>query len=156
MFLAHVVHESAGLNELEEEGCESEKCQSKYLQGCGGRSSKSYHGRGFLHLTGDCNYRTASERLRQGDRLLSEPELVRNDMSIAAKTAISFWMEDVNPKNRRKAGQRNSLPSFGDTTKKINSIECHHSLPQAQRRWYLYRAITKALGAPQASESGCY
>lgn len=51
-----------------------------------------YKGRGFIQLTGKANYRTYSQRLGLGDRLLTNPDLA-NDASIAADI-LAYFLKD--------------------------------------------------------------
>lgn len=51
-----------------------------------------YKGRGFIQLTGKANYRTYSQRLGFGDRLLNNPDLA-NDASIAADI-LAYFLKD--------------------------------------------------------------
>ena len=51
-----------------------------------------YKGRGFIQLTGKANYRTYSQRLGMGDRLLTNPDLA-NDAEIAADI-LAYFLKD--------------------------------------------------------------
>jgi peptidoglycan L-alanyl-D-glutamate endopeptidase CwlK len=51
-----------------------------------------YKGRGFIQLTGKANYRTYSQRLGLGDRLLNNPDLA-NDAEIAADI-LAYFLKD--------------------------------------------------------------
>lgn len=51
-----------------------------------------YKGRGFIQLTGKANYRTYSQRLGMGDRLLNNPDLA-NDAEIAADI-LAYFLKD--------------------------------------------------------------
>lgn len=57
MFLAQLFHESGGLTKIEEDGCHGNSCAGKYPSQQGGLPGKSYHGRGFIQLTWDYNYK---------------------------------------------------------------------------------------------------
>lgn len=50
-----------------------------------------YRGRGAMHLTFKDNYRNASLALYKDNRLVDQPDLVENDMSVASDTAGWFW-----------------------------------------------------------------
>lgn len=72
-----------------------------------------YLGRGFMHLTFKDNYNRASLAIYGGDRLVQNPELVSNDLSVAVATACWFW----------KTNGLNELADadeFTATTKKVN------------------------------------
>lgn len=70
-----------------------------------------YHGRGYIQLTGKDNYRACGQAI--GEDLVSNPDLVSSDKTIALKSAIWFW-------------NKNNLNHFADAkdilgaTKKIN------------------------------------
>ena len=55
-----------------------------------------YKGRGFLHITGRYNYREAGKAIKQP--LEEKPELVANDLQIAALVTIWFWKKFVRPR----------------------------------------------------------
>ena len=72
-----------------------------------------FKGRGFIQLTGRDNYRRAGEALGMGSNLEEHPDLVEKDPSIAARVAIWFWKNRVQP----------DVTNFHDVhavTKKIN------------------------------------
>lgn len=70
-----------------------------------------YHGRGFIHLTGRGNYKSAGDAL--GIDLIARPELAEHPET-AARIAVWYWIKRVRP----------SVSDFNDTaavTRKINS-----------------------------------
>ena len=72
-----------------------------------------YLGRGFMHLTFKDNYKRASLAIYGDERLVQNPELVSNDLSVAVATACWFW----------KTNGLNELADadeFTATTKKVN------------------------------------
>lgn len=78
-----------------------------------------YKGRGFIQLTGKANYRTYSERLGLGDRLLNNPDLA-NDAEIAADILACFLKDkeasirqDLASGNLRAARRRVNGGSHG-------------------------------------------
>lgn len=98
-FLAQSAHETANFTALEERGRPSRH---------GG-----FHGRGFLHLTHRANYELAGEAL--GVDLVRNPDAVRDDLSLAARTAAWFW--------RHGNGDLNTFADRGDfetVTRRIN------------------------------------
>ena len=82
-----------------------------------------YKGRGFIQLTGKANYRTYSQRLGLGDRLLNNPELA-NDAEVAADILAYFLKdkeylirqdlarEDLRAARRRVNGGSHGLQQF--------------------------------------------
>ncbi len=70
-----------------------------------------YRGAGFIQLTGKVNYEAFSKDM--GIDALNNPDLVRNDLTIAIKSAIWFW----NKNNLNKYCDNND---FIGLTKKIN------------------------------------
>ncbi|KCZ76778.1 hypothetical protein H311_02220 [Anncaliia algerae PRA109] len=151
MFLAQIIHESAGLTKIEEEACANGGCEGQYGSDQG-EPGKSYHGRGFIQLTWPDNYKAASEGLGMGDELYKNPEKVSEDPKIAMDVSIWFWQNRVANQPGVKEGQ------FGATTKAINGpIECSgggNDTPQ--KRYDIYTKVAKILGVTNlASPDGC-
>ena len=95
MFLAEVFHESGGLIKVEETACVGGNQCAKNYPSTIGVPGKSYHGRGFMQLTWDYNYRDASNGIGMDDQLLKEPERVSTDLNISGKTSVWFWKARV-------------------------------------------------------------
>lgn len=154
MFLAHVFHNSNGLEEVEERYCPSAKCTKRYpiSKKGGGSVDQSYHGRGFLSIAWDYNYRDASKDLGMRDSLLRNSSFVSSNLDIAASTAVWSW------RSRVYDGRKGKIPSFGTTTKLINGgIECDGSRSdKAKHRWTLYVLISNKMNVSRMSENGCY
>nr|ALV66648.1 putative endochitinase 3 [Melittobia sp. EOM-2016] len=152
MFLAQLLHESAGFRYTEELKClTGNKCAGKYVDKVG-LSGKKYYGRGYMQLTWGANYKAASQALGLGDKLLREPELVATNKKYAMLVSVWFWDARVRP----VLGSSNQ---FGRTTKAINGGECkypkYHS--RAQNRWKIYLKVAEAFSIKnKAEESGCY
>lgn len=154
MFLAQIIHESAGLTKTSEQGCEqnAEKCSKNYDDGQG-KPGKSYYGRGFMQLSWAANYKEAGEGIGMGDKLLDNPDLVSKDPKIAAKTAVWYW------KTRVATAPGVKENKFGATTKAINgSLECNgQNVEKSKKRYEIYMKIVKTLDISNpASEGGCY
>lgn len=128
MFTAQLIHESGGFRFREE-------------QGGANQHYTPYHGRGFIQLTHDYNYRPASQDLYGDDRLMRDPGLVSRDARTSMDVSVWFWQKNV--RNRGGPSQNN----FGLTTKAINGgIESSSSHPSAVKRYKHYRAIASAWG----------
>ncbi|OWA54303.1 hypothetical protein BV898_18711 [Hypsibius exemplaris] len=170
MFLAQVVHESAGLRVKEEFGkgasksyencCDSvHSDRSLWVERCNptGKRGVSYHGRGYLQLTHCYNYHAASLALfGNAYTLLENPDFVLEE-GIAWRTAFWFWKTIVRTdarKNDIKAGK------FGVTTAAINGMECTNpDLKKiAQKRFKYYKNVSEALKLKPSTnaETGCY
>lgn len=133
MFLSHVIHETAGLQILEE------NCSNPSAYNIGERyRNKSYHGRGFLHLSHPANYLEASEGLQRGKQLWMNPELVSEDLQIGMDTALWFWKEKV---------VRYGVPSkYRQTTKAINGGLEDGTSGASQTRYKYYCGLSKMMG----------
>lgn len=117
-FVAQCAHESANFTRMKEFGgsLDFRKYDPKHnprgakilgnkVAGDGAR----YHGRGFIQLTGRENYKRAGVAL--GLPLEKHPELVERP-DVAAKVAVWFWQQRVQPK----------VDNFADTAKVTKPI----------------------------------
>jgi predicted chitinase len=119
-FLAQTAHETGNFEHMVEIGgsLDFRKYDPKYApkkaRALGNKKvgdGARYKGRGYIQLTGRYNYKRAGEAL--GLPLEAKPELVEKP-EVAAKVAIWFWQNRVQPK----------VDDFGNTpaaTKPINS-----------------------------------
>lgn len=166
MFLAHVWHQSGGLQFKEELACKDTEasktaCDVAYPLTQGkGVSGKHYYGRGYMQLAHDYNYEKAGQDLfGDASKLLNDPDSVASDESLSWRTAAWYWKANVHSVSGVKEGK------FGVTTKAINgALECSPSAkPEAraaaQNRFKYYSTIMAAV-LPTASakldETGCY
>ncbi|XP_055350779.1 uncharacterized protein LOC129597320 [Paramacrobiotus metropolitanus] len=139
MFLANILHESGGLQKMKEE-----QPLAEYGK---------YYGRGYIQLTWEANYRSASEALYHDDRLLTNPDLILKDDQVAWDTTYWFWGANVHSHDGVQEGH------FGATIKAINGAhECNGAnLDQSQSRFKYYKRIL-AIFVPGETpiETGCY
>ncbi|XP_039055739.1 endochitinase EP3-like isoform X2 [Hibiscus syriacus] len=116
-FFAHVTHETG--HEIDGPSFpNSQYCDPTNFP-C--NPDKNYFGRGPIQLTWNFNYIPAGESI--GFDGLNSPETVANDPVISFKTALWFWVNNVQP----VIGQ-----GFGATIRAINgAIECDGRNPAA-------------------------
>jgi len=148
-FLAQVSHESGGIQYIEEVACTGKQC-SQYGTGAPG---KSYHGRGFIQLTGPDNYKKASQSINKNDSLYTNPEKV---LTPSVGMDVSVWFWNANVANKPGVSDKSK---FGAATKAINgALECTGSnVDQSKNRYKIYTALCKEMNISKpASESGCY
>jgi basic endochitinase B len=130
---------SWGLYFTQEVGCETGACtgycdSTNTTYPCA--PGKTYHGRGPIQLSWNYNYGAVGDVL--GLPLLTDPDLVTSDGTVAFKTAVWFWMTPQPPKPSAHAvmtggwtptAQDTSLgraPGFGMTVNIINGgLECN-------------------------------
>lgn len=147
IFFAHVHHETDGLRTYEQYCGVSGTCADDYQQSwCSpvqGEPSKKYYGRGWFQLSWPCNYNAAGKAL--GVDLLKTPEKVAQSDTYAAATAMWFWK--INNMSE-PARQEN----FGETTKKINPIECAVEGGQ-NRRIESYQKVRQCFGLDRAIDN---
>lgn len=139
-FLAQCAHESLNFKFMKELGdanyfkrydIRHAPERAKRLGNLQPGDGEKYHGRGFIQLTGRDNYRRAGKAL--GLPLEKHPELVERP-EIAAKVAVWFWKNRVQPK----------VSDYSNTkavTKPINS-----GLKALDDRDDKYRAIAHIIG----------
>lgn len=152
MLLANLIWESTGFQHRQELACKGE---SKPSERC---PYGLYHGRGYIQLSWDYNYRAASNAIFGDDRLLMVPDLAIRD-DVAWQIAIWYWETHVQP----RLLENNAIAKrhFGYAVRAINGHnEC--SLPKltlknmrshpskaftvAINRLVIFNAILKDLG----------
>jgi basic endochitinase B len=182
-FLANISHETTGgwpaapggpeswgLYFIQEVGCENGACtwycdssNAKYPCAPG----KTYHGRGPIQLSWNYNYGFAGEAL--GLPLLTNPDLVTSDGTVAFKTGVWFWTTPQAPKPSchdvmtgkwtpsgadMAAGR---VPGFGMTINIINGgLEC--SMPtnaKVEDRVKFYQRYTQLIGVDPGPNLYC-
>jgi hypothetical protein len=86
-FLAQMSHETGGFKWSRELG---------KGEGMGYSGGSKYHGRGYIQLTHDYNYRYFGKKL--GVDLVKDPDLLLKDPNLSARVAVEYWKEKVRPK----------------------------------------------------------
>jgi chitodextrinase len=154
-FLANIDHESGQLRYVEEQNQANWPlyCDASRPYGCPAGQS-AYHGRGPIQLSWNFNYKTAGDAL--GIDLLHNPDLVKNDASIAYQTAVWYWMT-VNGPNSMPAHQALFQQGFGGTIRSINgSLECDGRNPATvQNRVSTYQRFAQILGVDPGPNLYC-
>jgi chitinase len=107
---------------------------------------KGYFGRGPIQISWNYNYGACGQAI--GYDLLHFPETVANDPSVAFKTALWFWMNNVH----------SVLPQgFGATIRAINGdLECDGKNPNTvQARVNYYKQYCNQLGVSPGANLYC-
>jgi len=147
MFLANVIWESGGLQYLKEIACQKGQCPYG-----------KYYGRGYIQLTWDYNYHSASKDLFGDRRLLRFPDLVtRPDLAWA--TALWYWRKHVLP----ALIEKNAIAtlSLGYAVSRINgALECGSkpsNIMGAENRLRIFNRILVIWGitSKQGTLEGC-
>ncbi|BCJ62036.1 glycoside hydrolase family 19 protein [Micromonospora endophytica] len=153
-FLANIDHESGGLVHIEEinRAAWGNYCDAGQPYGCPAGQS-AYHGRGPIQLSWNTNYKAAGDAL--GLDLLNNPDLVREDDSVAWQTALWFWMTQSGAGTTTAHSAITGGGGFGETIRTINgALECGGGNPaQVQARVEAYQRFTAALGVEPGDES---
>jgi chitinase len=107
---------------------------------------KGYFGRGPIQISWNYNYGPCGQAI--GYDLLNFPETVANDASVAFKTALWFWMNNVHSVLSQ---------GFGATIRAINgAIECNGGNPSAvQARVNYYTQYCSQLGVSPGANLYC-
>lgn len=182
-FLANISHETTGgwpqapggpeswgLYFIQEVGCENGACTwycdaGNVTYPCA--PGKTYHGRGPIQLSWNYNYGFAGDAL--GLPLLTNPDLVTSDGTVAFKTGVWFWSTPQAPKpscHDVMTGKwtpsaadvaAGRLPGFGMTINIINGgLEC--SMPtnaKVEDRVKFYMRYTQLLGVDPGPNLYC-
>ncbi|OWA50953.1 putative Endochitinase EP3 [Hypsibius exemplaris] len=163
MFLANVIHETAGLEYLEEINGAT-RCAAGEYRGVWDPNPATFHmdkcycGRGPLQLSHPQNYQDASLAIfKDAATLIDNPERVLTDKQTGWDTAAWYWGEQVGIESGVKEGQ------FGTSIKAINGkLECPVSGEpaknpnEAAKRKEYYEKIYKVWGIEGPIDlSGC-
>ncbi|MFD0746228.1 chitinase [Phytohabitans flavus] len=152
-FLATVDHESGGLVHIEEinQSAWGNYCDANQPYGCPAGQA-AYHGRGPIQLSWNNNYKAAGDAL--GIDLLNEPDLVKNDPSVAWQTALWFWMTQTGAGSMTAHAAMTGGAGFGETIRTVNgALECGGRQPERVRnRVEAYKRIAGLLGVKPEEE----
>ncbi|MBX7265061.1 chitinase [Micromonospora sp. Llam7] len=153
-FLANIDHESGGLVHVEEinRAAWGNYCDTGQSYGCPAGQT-AYHGRGPIQLSWNTNYKTAGDAL--GLDLLNEPDLVKNDASVAWQTALWFWMTQSGAGTMTAHAAIIDGEGFGETIRTVNgALECGGGNPaQVQARVEAYQRFTARLGVDPGADN---
>jgi putative chitinase len=139
-FLAQCAHETGNFTTLKEMGGNRylakrydkkyNPAKAKVLGNVKPGDGVKYKGRGFIQLTGRYNYRKAGQAL--GLPLEQQPELVERP-DIAAKVAVWFWQQRVQPR----------VSNFDDVPQSTRPINpALKGLPDRQKHYDQYQQVT--------------
>jgi chitinase len=120
-FFAHVAKETAFLEKPVQDGTVA---------------GSTEWGRGALQLTHSYNYQAAGAFL--GIDLVSKPDVVGTDPVLAWATGLWFWMKyhNTNAGTDPTCHDLIMMGSFGETTRKINSISCGNADATSRAGFY--------------------
>ncbi|CAN0897418.1 Endochitinase EP3 [Linum grandiflorum] len=145
-FFAHATHETGHFCYIEEiDGPTRDYCDEENTQyPC--NPSKGYYGRGPLQLSWNFNYGPAGEDI--GFDGVNSPETVANDPLVAFKSALWFWMNNV---------QQVMVQGFGATIRAINgNLECDGgNSATVSRRAEYYSDYCRQLGVAPGDNLTC-
>lgn len=147
MFLTHIVYGTMGLEHMEEIVCKGvNETTDKCPHG-------KYHGRGYIMLSTEENYKKCSKDLYDDEKvLLEKPELLLKEQD-GLRSALWYWFKEVRPSIMAKEALTKS--AFGVT---INSVNGENECPRegkepknkegAKKRLALFQCVKKELGVP--------
>lgn len=155
-FLANVNHETGGLVHIVEQNTANYPHYCDYSQPYGCPAGQAaYYGRGPIQLSWNFNYKAAGDAL--GLPLLTNPNLVQTDASVAWRTGIWYWMTQNGPGTMTPHNAMVNGAGFGETIRSINgSIECNGGNPaQVQSRVTKYQQFVAILGTTAGGNLYC-
>ncbi|KMT06468.1 hypothetical protein BVRB_7g161370 [Beta vulgaris subsp. vulgaris] len=144
-FFAHATHETGHFCYIDEIGAATTPYCDRSCSRYKCKPRKSYHGRGPIQLTWNCNYGACGKYL--GLDLLNRPELASSNPTVSFKTALWYWMTRVHSRMNR---------GFGATIRAINGGECGGNRPTAvKNRVKYYRKYCKKFGVTPGPNISC-
>ncbi len=146
-FLANIDHESGQLRYVEEINQANWPlyCDRSQPYGCPAGES-AYRGRGPIQLSWNYNYKAAGDAL--GIDLLNNPDLVKNNASVAWQTGVWYWMTQNGPNTQTAHSAIIGSQGFAGTIRSINgALECDGRNPATvQSRVTTYQRFAQILG----------
>jgi len=140
--MGNMAHESGYFNYVEEIACAgvtSVTAQCPY---------GLYHGRGYIQLSWDYNYKAAANYLNN-QQVYTNPNIVMNDAIVNWQTVQYFWVTNVQPRFAK------SGVTLGASVRAINGgIECDQG-PIAAQRVQLIQCFERQFGAPVDTSTSC-
>ena len=154
-FLANIHHETGGLYHIVEANKANYNHYFDYNSKYKVVSGKQYYGRGPLQISWNYNYGAAGEAL--GLPLLSNPDLVAQDPSVAMKTALWFWNTQTGAGKMTCHNAMIQSKGFGETIRTINgALECNRGGGGAvPNRVEQYKKICAILGVAPGDHLSC-
>ncbi|XP_057548837.1 endochitinase At2g43590-like [Amaranthus tricolor] len=144
-FFAHVTHETGHFCYKDEIGASTKPYCDRSCTKYPCKAGKSYHGRGPIQLTWNCNYGACGKSL--GIDLLKHPELASSNPTVSFKTALWYWMKRVHPVMHN---------GFGATIRAINGGECNGGNPTAvKNRINYYKKYCKKFDVTPGPKLSC-
>ncbi|UHA73413.1 glycoside hydrolase family 19 protein [Paenibacillus sp. 481] len=116
---------------------------------------KQYYGRGPIQLSWNYNYGAAGAAL--GLPLLTNPDLVATDSSVAWKTALWFWNTQSGAGRMTPHHAIVNNAGFGETIRSINgTVECNGKEPdKVNNRIKYFTNFANLLGVSTGDKLGC-
>lgn len=155
-FLANVSHETGGLVYIVEQNTANypHYCDTSQPYGCPAGQA-AYYGRGPIQLSWNFNYKAAGDAL--GLPLLTNPNLVQTDASVAWRTGLWYWNTQNGPGTMTPHNAMVNGAGFGETIRSINgSLECNGGNPaQVQSRIAAYQRFVQILGTTPGGNLSC-
>jgi len=107
-----------------------------------------YHGRGYIQLSWDYNYREAANFLNNPS-ILSNPTIVMNDPTVNWQTVQWYWVSRVQPRFQK------SGVTMGASVRAINGgLECDSGPINGQRVTFI-QCFQRQFGVNVEGNSGC-
>jgi len=142
LLMGNMAHESGAFNYVEEIRCAGVNFVT------GDCPYGLYHGRGYIQLSWDYNYREAANYLNN-QRILTDPNIVMNDPTVNWQTVQWFWVSRVQDTFRRRGY------TMGASVRAINGgIECDNG-PISPQRVQFIQCFERAYGVPVDSSTAC-
>lgn len=154
-FLANVYHETGELYHIVEQNTANYGHYTDHNSSYKPALGKQYYGRGPLQISWNYNYGAAGEAL--GLPLLSNPDLVAKEASVAWKTALWFWNTQTGAGSMTCHDAMVQSRGFGETIRTINgALECNRVGNVAVKsRVNYYKQITGILGVDPGENLSC-